>query len=151
MQDVLSAVADALKVWQKVSGVIFNVVDCIDRRAPAVSTAIVKLSWRDHSGTVDDITRFDGPGGTIARAAPEYVHLDSSELWCVRNVPSKASSFDIYSVVLHEFGHVLGLEHSSNVDDIMSPFYSLRSEPLTENDVAKVKEACGGSGDGGTR
>ena len=151
-EDVLSAVADALKMWEEASGVILNV---IDRRAAAATTttnvasAVVNLSWRDHSGTNDDLTRFDGPGGTIARATPEYVHLDSSELWCVRNVPSKPFAFDIYSVVLHEFGHVLGLKHSAHIDDVMSPFYSVRSEPLTENDVTKVREACGGGSGGG--
>ena len=57
--------------------------------------------------------RFDGPGGILARASDSFVYLDSAELWCVSNTPSKVNAFSIYTVVLHELGQSRSVLHSS--------------------------------------
>src|SRR4028118_98190 len=45
-------------------------------------------------------------------------------------LPSSGSDFDLYSVVLHETGHSLGLEHPDNPDAVMNRNYGgLRAGP----------------------
>lgn len=60
---------------------------------------------------------FDGPGHVMAHATlPPHKQLciDSSETWS----PQK-----LYSTVLHELGHILGLLHSSDPASLMYKFY----------------------------
>ncbi|MCC6396665.1 MAG: matrixin family metalloprotease [Bacteroidetes bacterium] len=80
----------------------------------------IRFASRDHS---DDIS-FDGRGGALAHtyypAPPNNepiagdVHLDGDEPW---------EEIDLYSIVLHELGHALGLGHSGDPSSIMYPFY----------------------------
>lgn len=51
------------------------------------------------------------------------------------------SSQDLYEVILHEFGHALGLSHSSSPSDIMY-YSSTHSGPstLSENDKKRINE-----------
>ena len=47
-----------------------------------------------------------------------------------------------HSVVLHEMGHVLGLGHSKNSEDVMSPWYNASLKALTQNDIDRAKMNC---------
>uniref|UniRef100_A0A3Q4MEJ1 Matrix metallopeptidase 11b n=1 Tax=Neolamprologus brichardi TaxID=32507 RepID=A0A3Q4MEJ1_NEOBR len=73
-----------------------------------------------------DSLPFDGPGGILAHAYfPQTqregeVHFDYDEHWTVGN----NAGTDLLQVAAHEFGHVLGLQHSLEPDAVMCPFYS---------------------------
>ncbi|XP_076020164.1 stromelysin-3-like [Genypterus blacodes] len=73
-----------------------------------------------------DSLPFDGPGGTLAHAFfPQThrqgeIHFDYDEDWTVGN----GVGTDLLQVAAHEFGHVLGLQHSLVPGAVMSPFYS---------------------------
>ena len=46
----------------------------------------------------------------------------------------------LYSVALHEIGHVLGLAHSEKKEDVMAPMYDSSKVLLKEGDIARIKQ-----------
>lgn len=89
---------------------------------------------------------FDGPGGILAHAffprthREGEVHFDYDEHWTLGNDVGT----DLLQVAAHEFGHVLGLQHSLEPDAVMCPFYS-DSYPLqlSEDDKRGIQYLYG--------
>lgn len=96
------------------------------------------FSSRDHG----DPYPFDGRGGILAHTFypagvnPEPVagdvHLDEEETWSMGGSP------DLYSVLLHEVGHALGLGHSDRREAVMYPYYK-HSTVLHAADIATLR------------
>nr|XP_029516687.1 matrix metalloproteinase-17-like [Oncorhynchus nerka] len=71
---------------------------------------------------------FDGAGGAVGHAffpsdpaRAGGVHLDAEEEWAFRQPASEGT--DLFTVLVHEFGHALGLSHSSARRSVMRPYY----------------------------
>jgi hypothetical protein len=89
-----------------------------------------------------DAYPFDGRGRVLAHTFypapvnPEPIagdiHLDIDENW------TDGGSPDIYSVVLHEVGHALGLGHSDRPGAVMYPYYR-QLGVLQPDDVAAIR------------
>ena len=89
---------------------------------------------------------FDGQGGSLAHTFypnppnPEPLagdlHLDWDEPW------RTGVNVDLYSVVLHETGHALGLGHSDRPGAVMYPYYKLATS-LTDDDIAGLRSLYG--------
>ncbi|KAJ8401106.1 hypothetical protein AAFF_G00390630 [Aldrovandia affinis] len=108
----------ALKVWSDVSPLNFHEV--------AGSKADIQIDFTkaDHN----DGYPFDGPGGTVAHAffpsdrfTAGDAHFDDDEAWTFRAPDSHG--MDLFAVAVHEFGHAIGLAHTSAADSIMRPYY----------------------------
>ena len=67
------------------------------------------------------------------------MHLDADEPWAA------GATMDLYSVVLHEAGHALGLGHSDVPGAVMYPYYR-QATGLTADDVAGIQALYGSGG-----
>jgi hypothetical protein len=81
-----------------------------------------------------------GPGGTIAGDA----HFDIARTWVddAGDLPADPD-FDLFTVVLHELGHSLGLGHSAVVGSVMEPFYGGGRRALHADDIAGIQAIYG--------
>ncbi|XP_053326742.1 stromelysin-3 [Spea bombifrons] len=115
---VRRTLAEALKVWSDVTPL--NFTEVFEGRADI----IIDFTRYWHG----DNLPFDGPGGILAHAFfPKThregdVHFDYDEAWTI----GSNLGTDLLQVAAHEFGHVLGLQHSSVSKSLMSPFYTFR-------------------------
>ncbi|XP_004607502.2 stromelysin-3 [Sorex araneus] len=117
-EQVRQTIAEALKVWSDVTPLTFTEVQ------------------EGHADIMIDFTRyshgdnlpFDGPGGVLAHAFfPKThregdVHFDYDETWTIGD----NQGTDLLQVAAHEFGHMLGLQHTTAAKALMSPFYNFR-------------------------
>ncbi len=94
------------------------------------------------SGAHGDSYPFDGRGRVLAHTfyPPPInsepiagdIHIDEDELW------GNGGEVDLYSVILHELGHGLGLGHSDRPQSVMYPYYRNLSV-LQDDDIAAVQ------------
>lgn len=105
------------------------------------------------TGDHGDGAAFDSAGGTLAHAFyPSNsgairgdAHFDEAETWGLA-VPPAAGVIDLVTVAAHEFGHSLGLGHSSVPGAIMNPTYRGPQRRLGTDDVAGITSLYGGIG-----
>ncbi|XP_077994650.1 matrix metalloproteinase-19-like [Glandiceps talaboti] len=103
---------------------------------------VIEFAIDDHSDGPN--AGFDGPGGVLAHAYfPENgdAHFDDAERFTVHSYDGINLDF----VATHEFGHSLGLAHSSVPGALMRPFYQGYNPDfvLPEDDVAGIQSLYG--------
>ncbi|XP_043924621.1 stromelysin-3 [Protopterus annectens] len=135
---VKKAIADAMKIWSDVTPLTFKEVSDKSGRADIV----IDFSRYWHG----DNLPFDGLGGILAHAFfPKThregdVHFDYDEMWTI----GSKDGTDLLQVAAHEFGHVLGLQHSNVPKSLMSPFYTFRYPlSLHEDDKQGIQSLYG--------
>ncbi|XP_055846889.1 stromelysin-2-like [Episyrphus balteatus] len=132
--NVDAEIARAFSVWSEHTDLSFTA-----KRNGPVDIDITFLE-----GEHGDGNPFDGTGGTLAHAySPEYgdAHFDDAEHWSI-NSPRGTN---LFQVAAHEFGHSLGLDHSSVQEALMAPYYR-RYEPyfrLHSSDITEIQELYG--------
>ncbi|XP_006278542.1 stromelysin-1 [Alligator mississippiensis] len=138
-QDVDAAVKKAFKVWSSVTPLKFI------RTYEGAADIMISFAIREHK----DFIPFDGPGGTLAHAfAPGSTiggdaHFDDEEDWTL-----KSEGINLFHVAVHEFGHSLGLFHSTHPDALMYPIYrkaDLAVFPLHQDDINGIQYLYGKS------
>ncbi|KAK2903764.1 matrix metalloproteinase-17b [Channa argus] len=116
---VRSLVFYALRVWSEPTPLEFHEVS-----GPEAADLQVDFLHGYHG----DGYPFDGAGGAVGHAffpsdpaRAGGVHLDAEEQWAFRQPASEGT--DLFTVLVHEFGHALGLPHSSSRHSVMRPYY----------------------------
>jgi hypothetical protein len=135
---VESEILRAMNAWSSVTNVVFHLATS----PGAARTIFVEFA----SGAHGDSYPFDSAGTVAAHAFYPVplnsesiagdVHLDASENWHV------GGDIDIYTVVLHELGHAIGLTHTDNPGDVMYPYYQ-RGMQLSKNDIGAAQQLYG--------
>jgi hypothetical protein len=145
-QDCIQAVEQAFALWAAETPLRFTRV-----ALTAGPEIIIRFVTGDHG----DGSPFDGAGGVLAHAffpptppnPPTAIqgdaHFDDAETWTIA-VPPPAGRFDLVTVAAHEFGHSLGLGHSSVTEALMAPFYGGPHRFLHSDDIAGIQSLYGG-------
>uniref|UniRef100_A0A3P8NA10 Collagenase 3 n=1 Tax=Astatotilapia calliptera TaxID=8154 RepID=A0A3P8NA10_ASTCA len=127
----------AWKLWSNVTPLKF--------RNRIMTVADIDIFF--YSGDHNDSSPFDGRGGVLAHAfMPGLhiggdVHFDSDEDWSFNS-----TGINLFAVAIHEFGHALGLSHSSDPGAIMYPAYNFDpnyESQLSFDDVKNIQKLYG--------
>ncbi|XP_053312478.1 matrix metalloproteinase-20-like [Spea bombifrons] len=136
---VNEAIRMALDVWSNVTPLRFRMV--------TRGRADIEIQFSD--GTHGDASPFDGPSSVLAHAyAPGNgiggdAHFDEAERWSSTN-----SGINLFLVAAHEFGHSLGLSHSTDRSALMFPTYRFvrpSNFRLGEDDINGIQSLYGRS------
>ncbi|WP_347277284.1 matrixin family metalloprotease [Leptolyngbya sp. FACHB-671] len=141
-QEVRDAIAAALNLWSQVTPLRFMEV-------PLASNPDFVIRFVD--GDHGDGSPFDGVGRVLAHAfypppnggaIAGDAHFDEGETWTV-NIPVPAGGIDLITVAAHEFGHSLGLAHSSDSGALMFPTYAGPHRFLGQDDIDGIRSIYG--------
>nr|XP_017521714.2 neutrophil collagenase isoform X1 [Manis javanica] len=137
--DVETLIEEAFKVWSRVSPLTFTK---LTKGEADITIAFVQGDHGDNSP-------FDGPNGILAHAfqpGPGIggdAHFDAEETWT-----TTSENYHLFPVAAHEFGHSLGLSHSSDPGALMYPTYAY-SDPKTfllpQDDINGIQALYGPS------
>ncbi|GEM_PF-2082561 len=133
------AVRQAAETWDAACGLRLDEV---------TGSADIEISWQ--SGSHGDGYPFDGPGNVLGHSffplsylgsLAGDVHLDNAETWVVGN-PTANYQVHLPTTVLHELGHALGLDHSSDPNALMWEEY-VGVRGLTQDDINGIQALYG--------
>ncbi len=129
----LQAVTTAISTWQAVCPLTFIEVGSSENPN-------VLIGWRppndpdlDMTGSVIAHADFPPDCSIVTNTLPKPLHFDDEHRW---STTGATIALDVQSVALHEFGHILGLEHSTIASAVMFPtigFGEIKRE-LTQDD-----------------
>uniref|UniRef100_A0A182QT25 Peptidase metallopeptidase domain-containing protein n=1 Tax=Anopheles farauti TaxID=69004 RepID=A0A182QT25_9DIPT len=132
---------EALGLWAQHANVNF-------REVYSSEADIQVLFARKYHG---DGYNFDGKGKILAHAfypgtgIGGDAHFDADESWLL-NEPLDAEGTRLFDVAVHEFGHSLGLGHSSQQDAIMFPWHHISyrgKDTIPEDDRLGIQSIYG--------
>ena len=131
-------IAEAFNSWARVADLKFKPVNSKSQARLVLSTG----RGRQHN--------FDGPGNTLAWAyLPQggsyngqlLMRFDLDETW-IKNSSDRGILY--LNVAAHEFGHMLGLDHSRMQGALMAPYYSPSIDrPQQNDDVMRIQRLYG--------
>ncbi len=134
------AVAQAFALWAEASQLSFTSVE---------AGADVTISFEE--GDHGDAFPFDGVGSNLGHAffpgsgMPGEVHLCATENWVIGE--AQEDEIDLFTVLVHEIGHALGVEHSLSEEAVMGPSYKSSIDALAMDDIDSIQKLYG-SADG---
>uniref|UniRef100_A0A914C5C2 Peptidase metallopeptidase domain-containing protein n=1 Tax=Acrobeloides nanus TaxID=290746 RepID=A0A914C5C2_9BILA len=103
----------AFNLWASASSLMFIELPVGHQWKPDITVAFLK-------GKHGDNLPFDGPEGIVAHAfypAVGVLHFDADENWTL----NRFEGINLYQAAVHEIGHLLGLEHSTDTRAVMFP------------------------------
>jgi len=152
--DIVSIIDSAFDVWASVSG-FTNLGQVADSGVGFGASESGSASFGDiRIGAInfDGPVRSDGAGGVLGGVLAHGfqpgtealfvngsiagdIHIDNSEDWI--------GTFDLATVLLHEIGHALGLDHTNVPGSVLNPFYAGVNLTLGADDIAGIQAIYG--------
>nr|XP_056714686.1 interstitial collagenase-like [Euleptes europaea] len=138
-EEVRRAIQKAFEVWSKASPLTF------EEKHTDIQDIMISFNVGDHG----DNSPFDGNSGVLAHAFQpgKFIggdaHFDDAEHWT-----NGFQGTNLFIVAAHEFGHSLGLSHSTEAGALMFPTYSYqdpRSFQLPQDDINGIQTIYGKS------
>lgn len=129
----LTEIENAFQVWSDVADITFKMIADSGENFRVFSDADIRIT-----GHV-----FDGPSGELAHAyfpagsAAGDLHFDIEENWSI------GGFIDIFSVAVHEIGHSIGLDHSTDSSAVLFPTYNGPITGLDIDDILTVQSIYG--------
>ncbi|XP_001509994.3 neutrophil collagenase-like [Ornithorhynchus anatinus] len=135
--DTDEAFKKAFQLWSNASPLTFSKINEGD------ADIMIYFARRDHG----DNSPFDGPNNILAHAFQPGrgiggdAHFDADETWT-----KGSKGYNLFLVAAHEFGHSLGLSHSTEPGALMFPTYAF-SDPktfsLSQDDINGIQSIYG--------
>lgn len=112
----MSIIRNGFSHYAPLTGLTFTEIDEFDE-------ADIKISAQSHAAGMDGVGNILALSGipSGAQDLPLRSTFDQDEPWNLQNV---GPGIIMQAVWMHELGHLVGLSHSSNPDDMMSPYYT---------------------------
>ncbi|XP_041347999.1 matrix metalloproteinase-2-like [Gigantopelta aegis] len=137
MRDIRTVIYDAFKVWSDATMLTFSEV------MYGNADIMIQFASRYHQ----DGYPFDGKGMILAHAffpgegKGGDTHFDDDENWTYNST----DGVDLFMVAAHEFGHALGLAHSSEPGALMYPWYQgfQKKFALPRDDILGIQALYG--------
>lgn len=141
-EEAREAIRQAAEAWDEVTSLTLTEV---------AADGDIVVTWA--ASGYGDRHAFDGPGGKVAQTYYPYyggtvwydgdIILDEAETW-VTGTPTQGFPYQVHlqTTVMHEMGHSLGLEHSSDPASLMWPLYT-GVRGLAPSDVANIQALYG--------
>ena len=143
----LSDIRNALSAWSAVANIQFTEV--ADNGLPfnqSGATGDIRISAHSIDGDSGTLAHgyYPPPNGTSAAGD---VHFDDGEVFW--SCSPGGGGIDIGIVAAHEFGHAIGLDHSTSTTALMGPFYNPSIPGPLADDIAGAQNIYGNAAQAG--
>jgi hypothetical protein len=128
----------AFAAWAERSALTFEQV---------TGEALINISFE--TGDHGDAYPFEGADGVLGHAffpqsaQPGVIHLNREKNWTLDGAAAGDDQIDLFTALLHEIGHVLGLEHTQAAEAVMFAGYQASREALGDEDIAAIRQLYG--------